>query len=149
MDVPSLSMSDTLARELRRVAFSRRMSFGYDEIIKKLGNEKRGLEASAGRGEIAASKRISRLVLFSRNGSERFYRRVERLLAANTPRVLGCMLDRDDDFLGHILTGRNRRIKIMMVGHKDSVSAILRALVASSNTASADFLRISGNSEIL
>jgi hypothetical protein len=43
--------------------------------------------------------------------------------------LLGCFLDIDGGALGHLITGKEGVIKIVMAEHKDVVSGILHALV--------------------
>lgn len=127
-DFPRILMKPHLEQALRNVALSRRITCGYEEIEKTLVNEARGIAALERRSNTAQGGRISRLILCSNDGSERFYRRLERLVQSHAPRVLCCVLDSDAESLGAIVSGPNRRMKAILVEHKDAVSAVLRAL---------------------
>jgi len=106
----------------------------------RVGLLRRGLEAAAGaldaerRGLAARSpepgRRVSRLLLVTRDGAERFYRHVERLVVTHEPRVLACLLDADSATLGRLLYDRDAGVKLVLAEHKTAVSAILRALAA-------------------
>ena len=43
--------------------------------------------------------RLSRLLLFSNDGAERFYRNIEQALETHAPRLLGCLLNIDGEAL--------------------------------------------------
>lgn len=126
--VPRLAMNDALRRELLFAALNRRMIMGFEAISEKLTKEARGIQALSDRSERAQGERISRLIVCSRDGSERFYRRLERLLQEQERRVLGCLLDVDSVSLGAAMPGGRRPVKVAMVEHKDAVSSILCAI---------------------
>ena len=114
-----------MLRDARLRGFLR---YGYESIVEKLENERKGIGKMHPEGKIPATGRISRLILFSNDGSERFYRHVEGLLIENAPRLLGCLLDMDSGSLGKALTGKDRRVKIVMAEHKEVVASSLRAI---------------------
>lgn len=127
-DIPIIYPDGVLEEALRHTALARRIVYGYDNIEKGLANEDRGIDVAARRGAAPRVNRISRLILCSRDGSGRFYRRIERLIQRHSTRVLACLVDCDSEDLGRIFTGSERRIKVVLVEHKDAVSAILRVL---------------------
>jgi hypothetical protein len=98
-------------------------------VSAKLRSEKAGIDNISGQGDAAHGARISRLILLSNDGSERFYRHVEQLLLLHAPRVLACLLDLDSGTLGKAITTRDKEIKFVMAEHKDVVSGILRAVL--------------------
>ena len=65
----------------------------------------------------------------------RVHRHIEQALQVHAPRLIGCILDIDGGALGHLITGKERVIKIIMAEHKDGVSGVLRALVDNSTGA--------------
>ena len=101
---------------------------GFEAIFDKLENERKGIANVRERKGASYGDRVSRLLLFSNDGAERFYRHLERLLESHTPRLLGCLLDMDSSALGNLLTGKDRRIKLVMAEHKEVVSEILHWL---------------------
>lgn len=128
-EVSRVIMSEALHRELRFAALSRRMIMGLEAISEKLTTEARGIRALSARSETPQGERVSRLILCSRDGSERFYRRLEGLLLAQEHRVLGCLLDADSASLGAAMPGGGHRpVKVAMAEHKDAVSSILCAI---------------------
>jgi hypothetical protein len=43
---------------------------------------------------------------------------------------LGCLLNIDGIALGNLITGKDRKIKLVMAEHKEVVSEILRGIIA-------------------
>ncbi len=64
------------------------------------------------------------------DGAERFYRNVESLLRRHAPRVLALRLSADERALGQLLFGPDERARLLLVEHKDAVSAVLLALAS-------------------
>jgi hypothetical protein len=119
--VPQLALTDVLLAALRTALVRGQLQRGLEATVAALEAERKGL--------VTPGERVSRLCLFTRDGAERFYRQVERCLTAHAPRVLGAFLDTDGATLGKLLYGRDTAVKLVLVDHKDAVSAILRSLV--------------------
>lgn len=130
LDVPVIAMDEPLIKALRLARLKRQIQYGYETVFDRLAGESRGIEQVRKRGGAPYGDRISRLLLFSNDGAERFYRHVESLLEVHAPRLLGCLLDVDSLVLGSALTGKEARIKLLMAEHKDAVSDILRTMAA-------------------
>jgi hypothetical protein len=103
---------------------------GFEDVAAKLETERKGIAGVRERSNAPYGNRISRLLLFSSDGAERLYRHIEQILKLHSLRLVGCLLDIESDVFGRLITGRESRIKIVMVEHKDSVCEILRALIA-------------------
>lgn len=127
LEVPVITVGDALVRELQAAMTRRRMVFGLEMISKKLDNEARGILAASDPNRPPHGERISRLLLCADDGSDRFYRQVERLLQSHAPRLLCCLIQMDSLGLGTIMTGTTRPVKAVMAEHKDAVSDILLA----------------------
>lgn len=130
IDVPVITLSEPLKIALKGARLKRRIRYGFGPIFEKLASEKRGITNVRKRSDAPYGDRISRLILFSNDGTERFYRQIEQVLEAHAPRLLCCLLNVDGGALGQLITGREGIIKIIMAEHKDVVSDILRALVS-------------------
>jgi hypothetical protein len=130
LDVARIAMDDPLKEALRMARLKGRIQCGFETVFNSLAGENKGIANVRGRGGAPYGDRVSRLLLFSNDGAERFYRHIESLLQAHAPRLLGCLLDIDGIVLGSALTGKETRIKLLMADHKDAVSEILRAMVA-------------------
>ena len=130
IDVPVITLSEPIKIALKQARLRGRIRFGFEPILQKLASEKRGITNVREQTDAPYGDRISRLLLFSNDGAERFYRHIEQILEAHAPRLLCCLLDIDGGALGELFTGKGSSIKIIMAEHKDVVSNVLRALVS-------------------
>lgn len=130
LEVPLLAISAPLTSVLYQARRTDQLRCGLEQIAERLQREKKGIEHLQTCADGAQGDRLSRLLLFTNDGAERFYRHIEKLLQINAARVLGCRLDIDAETLGKTVTGKERHIKIVMAEHKDAVCEILRALIA-------------------
>jgi hypothetical protein len=128
--VPVVALTEPLRAAVQKARARKALQFGLEAISSKLTEEEIGIANVRERTGAAPGNRVSRLILFSNDGAERFYRRIERLLQDFAPRVLGCFLEADSFALGALVTSEERQIKAVMVEHKEAVSEILRAIVA-------------------
>jgi hypothetical protein len=128
LDVARITMDDPLKKVLRTARLKGQICFGFEAIFDRLESERKGIMNVRERRRAPYGDRVSRLLLFSNDGAERFYRHIEFLLQAHAPRLLGCLLDIDGCALGNLLTGKDRQIKLVMAEHKDVVSETLRTI---------------------
>ena len=103
---------------------------GLEGAQRALSVEQQGLEHVDRKTGVERGRRVSRLLILADDGSERFYREVESLLRRHAPRVLALRLPVDECALGQLLFGRDQVARLLMVEHKDAVSAVLLALAA-------------------
>jgi hypothetical protein len=129
ISVPVISLSEPLKLALQKARMQGRIRYGFEPIFEKLASEKKGIANVQSQTGVSSGDRISRLLLFSNDGAERFYRHIEQALQTHASRLLGCFLDIDGSALGHLITGKEGVIKIVMAEHKDVVSGILLALI--------------------
>jgi hypothetical protein len=123
-----VALSDDLRRTLADPGVTRLLRRGLEAAEGALAAERRGLGALPPAEARRQGARVSRLLLLANDGAERFYRQVERLVAAHAPRVLACVVDCDSATLGALLYGRDAVAKLVLAEHKAAVVAILRAL---------------------
>ncbi|MBW2631568.1 MAG: hypothetical protein JRC90_07385 [Deltaproteobacteria bacterium] len=128
--VPVITLNEPMKIALKQARLQGRIRYGFEPILQKLAGEKKGITSVRGQTDAPYGDRISRLLLFSNDGAERFYRHIEQVLQAHAPRLLGCLLNIDGGALGQLFTGEGGVIKIIMAEHKDAVSDVLRALVS-------------------
>jgi len=115
-------------RSALRSAFSAgRIVRGLESAQQSLAAEQRGLAHVDQKTGVERGGRVSRLVVLSNDGSERFYRNVEGLLRQHAPRVLAMRLASDEHQLGELVCGQGRA-RLLMVAHKKAVSDALQAL---------------------
>lgn len=128
LSIPVIAMNDPLKKVLQRASLNGQIRWGLEAISDKLKKEQRGIaNLRDGRG-LPTGDRVSRLLLFSNDGVQRFYRLIERLLKVHVPRLFGCMIDMDGIALGRLITGKEAQIKVIMAEHKGIVAEILRSV---------------------
>jgi hypothetical protein len=128
LKVPSAPFEATLITALMSAFSSGFMLRGLDAAERKLESEERGLKRVDERSGVERGQRVSRLLLLSDDGAERFYRQVERCLLRHGPRVLAIRLNVDAVGLGELFFGPGGLARCLLIHHKDAVSAILLAL---------------------
>jgi hypothetical protein len=101
---------------------------GVESARRALAAEDRGLKHVDGKTGVERGRRVSRLLVVADDGAERFYRNAESLLRQHAPRVLGLRLSADQATLGQLLFGPSEVARLLLVEHKDAVSAVLIAL---------------------
>jgi hypothetical protein len=133
IDVPIIKWNYSLKMALQKARLQGRIRLGLESISEQLASERYGIKNAHQSSGAAYGDRISRLLLFSNDGADRFYRHIEQLLEQNSPRLLGCKLDVDAGVLGELFLGKDKKIKIIMAEHKDVVSGVLRTITAVNN----------------
>ncbi len=128
--VPHAELKPGLKTALRSAYSAGRIVRGLEGAQRALVGEEKGLKNVDRKTGVERGKRVSRLVVLASDGSERFYRSVELLLHRHSPRVLGLRVPVDEGVLGGLLFGRDQVARLLMVEHKDGVSAVLLALAA-------------------
>jgi hypothetical protein len=129
LSVPVISINDNLKKLLKTANLNGKVQCGLETISGKLEKEKKGIGRLREERGLPTGDRVSRLLLVSNDGTQRFYRNTERLLQLHAPRLLCCMLDMDGNSLGSVVTGRDKQIKAILVEHKEIVAAILHTLL--------------------
>lgn len=129
--VPTLPLNHGLAAECRRAIGAGLAIPGLESIEELLRGEQNGLDAlNAKSPSRPQNPRVSRLLLMSRDGSTRFYRDCEALLAQYEQRVIGCRLDATGEDFGLAVFGRPKLVRAILLVDKKAVSRTLLTLVA-------------------
>ena len=128
--VTRAELAPGLIAALKSAYSAGRIVRGLEGAERALGVEKRGQKQVDRRTGVDRGQRISRLLLLADDGSVRFYRTVESLLRRHAPRVLALRVPADEDALGGLLFGPHQVARLVLVEHKDAVSALLLALAA-------------------
>lgn len=126
--VPRSALTAGLEVALKSAYSGGRIVRGLEGAERALATEARGLARVDRRTGVERGGRVSRLLVLADDGSERFYRTVESLLRRHAPRVLALRLSVDEAALGRLLFGRDEVARLLLVEHKDAVSAVLLAL---------------------
>jgi hypothetical protein len=103
---------------------------GLELAEKTLDREARGLSLADARSTTERGARVSRLLIVGSDGTERFYRQVERLALKHAPRVLTIRVDAASDQLASVVPHAGGVVRALMLEHKDDVVRVLWALYA-------------------
>ena len=131
--VPTVAFNPALAEALRIAHRAGQLVRSLEGAERKLAAEGRGLGLVDQKSGVSRGERVSRLLVLADNGAERFYRQVEKLLRQHGPRVLALRLDVKAETLGQMLFGPGHRVLLLLLDHKEAVSAMLLALAESSD----------------
>lgn len=126
--VATIPLDAGLADALRSARTANRVRRGLESIAGALDAEAHGLARVDRESGVARGARMSRLLLVTNDGAERFYRHVETLLTRHAARVQGLRLDASAAELGALLFGREAIARVVLLEHKDAVAAALLAL---------------------
>ncbi len=127
-EVPSVTLGPEVAVALLNAHKAGRVVRGLESAERTLAAEERGLRQARRHEDMQRNVRVSRLLLLTDDGAERFYRHVETMLRRHGPRVLAIRLDVDAGSLGELLFGSGRIARLLMLKHKKAVSSVLLAL---------------------
>jgi hypothetical protein len=131
--VPQLALTASMEKALSLSRRAGQLRGGLESIESTLGKEKSGLIAVARRQKLKTdpSARLSRLLIMSTDGSERFYRHCEMLLSLHADRMIGLQLDAQSQLIGRKFFGKEAQVKALLVSHKDFVVRVLESLAES------------------
>ena len=132
--VPCVALDSRLVDVLKGANLSRRLIRGLERADSKLSAENHGLALADRSSGVERGERVSRLLLIASGGGKGFYKRVEKLLQREGPRVMAIRLDATSIELGAPLFGAERGAQLVMLAHKDSVVASLLAIAARFDT---------------
>jgi FMN phosphatase YigB (HAD superfamily) len=136
--VPMVAFSPALAEALRTAHRAGQLVRSLEGAERRLAAEDRGLGLVDQQSGVLRGARVSRLLVLADDGTERFYRQVEKLLRRQGPRVLALRLNVKAETLGPMLFGPARRAALLLLDHKEAVSAVLLALVESPDGSSSE-----------
>lgn len=128
LNVPEGQLSDALREVLLSVHHAGQVVRGLEKAEQKLATEARGQGLADRKSGVTRGVRISRLLILTSDGAERFYRQVESLLRRHGPRVIAVRLAMDAEGLGEMLYGPGRLARLLLIEHKAAVGATLLTL---------------------
>jgi hypothetical protein len=134
-------LSPELATVLFEARRSRRLVRGLEAAEEALEAQRRGVRsARSASGEYpgATPQRISRLLLVSGDGANRFYRNIEGLLRKYGATLEVLVIACDELELGAAAFGREQRARAILVEHKEAVIRVLERLDRLEERAPAD-----------
>ncbi len=128
--VATLPMTDALAAELRNALGVGHASQGLELISDKLAAEQKGLDALNKKApEGPQNARISRILFLANDGSVRFYRDCDALLARYPQRLLAIRLEIAGEDMGNRLLGSTKMVRSVLVTDKKVGARVLLALL--------------------
>jgi hypothetical protein len=128
IEVAVARLSSELETALRNAHNAGQVVQGLESAERRLVLEDRGLRLADKKSSVQRGERVSRLLVMSDDGAERFYRKVESLLRRHGPRMLAVRLEVDAATLGELIFGKGRLARLLMLEHKEAVSAVLLAM---------------------
>jgi hypothetical protein len=129
--VPRAPLDAPLETALRAAQRAGELVRGLEGAEQALAAEEKGLRHAERAGAARHADRVSRLLLLSDDGAERFYRRAETLLRRHAPRLVAIRLATDAETLGALLFGPGRPARAVLLERKEAVAAALVALAVS------------------
>jgi hypothetical protein len=139
--VPQAEVAPALEAALKSAFSAGQIVRGLEAAERVLAGEEQGLKRVDRRTGVERGRRVSRLLVLADDGAERFYRNVDSLLRRHAPRLFALRLTADERSLGQLLFGPHQVARLLLVEHKDAVSAILLALAAQWREDDGDALR--------
>jgi hypothetical protein len=128
LEVPVCPFSDAIKAVLVEAHQNNRIGRGFETADRNLSKEAKGLKLADSKSETKRGERVSRLIILSNDGAERFYRKIESLLIKHSPRVLAIIVDADSSQLGGAIYGPEKLTKLILVEHKEVVAQVLLAI---------------------
>lgn len=125
---PRHPATPALGRALFEIRRARWLVRGVEEAAKALSAQQEGLEQAPAAQVEAGRRRISRLLVLSNDGSDRFYRDVEKLCRAHSARLEAVVLECDEVELGEAIFGPGRAARAVLLDHKEAVVHFLETL---------------------
>lgn len=129
--VPRAPLGAALEAALRQAERAGELVRGLEGAEQALAAEEKGLRLAERAGDAPHRARVSRLLLLTDDGAERFYRQAEALLRRHAPRLVAVRLATDAATLGALLFGPDRPARALLLERKEAVAAALRALAES------------------
>ncbi len=131
--IPVVTLDENLEKTLAFVRRCGSLRVGLEQIQTVLEQEEAGLTRLA---QLSVKKiqsldvgvSISRLLIISNDGSERFNRHCETLLNLYSHRLLGIKFNVPAGVLGQIFFGREKMVKSLLVNQKDAVLRVLSSI---------------------
>lgn len=129
IQVVNVEFTPALEDILLKAQQFRQLVHGLERIDQILSSEQKGLLALHEKQGTAPVNRVSRVLLISNDGAERFYRACESTLLHHGDRVLGLYVNADSARMGHKLFGPARSVKALLVSDREAVTHVLLSLL--------------------
>ena len=114
-----------LTQALKRAAASQHFVQGLEQIDEFLTKEAKGLRMLQEKTGQAEVHRLSRLLLLTNDGSDRFYHNVESVLQAHRNRTWGVMIAASAEVLGKLTTPKGSPVKALLIADRKALELFL------------------------
>ena len=127
--VPQWSFDDNVRRALKGVYDSKNLVQGLEAIGDHLDKELKGLKALTKQPGQTQNDRLSRLIILSNDGSERFYHNVDSILNRHLGRAMACIVDATAEQLGDAFTKKANPAKALLIDERKALESFLATIV--------------------
>jgi hypothetical protein len=129
MRVPVWVFNDTLRLALKGTYDGKHLIQGLESIGEHLDMELKGLKALKKLPGQTQNERLSRLVILSNDGSERFYHNAESILNRHASRAMAVIVNATAEELGDAFTKKANPAKALLIDERKALETFLAALV--------------------
>ena len=129
MEVPVWAFDETLKVALKGACDGKHLIQGLESIGEHLDLELKGLKALKKLPGQTQNERLSRLVILSNDGSERFYHNAESILNRHAGRALAVIVNATAEELGNAFTKKANPAKALLIDERKALETFLAALI--------------------
>ena len=122
-------LSDELKRAIKNAAVNQQLLIGLERIEQLLTKEAKGLRMLQEKSGQPEAHRLSRLLLLSDDGSDRFYHDVESLLRTHGNRTWAVVIEASAETMGLLATPKGSPIRALLIADRKALEAFLADLV--------------------
>ncbi len=126
--VPHMSFNENVRNALKSIYASKHLIQGLEAIGSHLDKELKGLKALAKKSGETQNDRLSRLLILSNDGSERFYHNAESILNRHSSRSMAIIIEASSEELGEAFTKKSNPAKALLIDERKSLEAFLSAI---------------------
>lgn len=128
LQVPIWSFDAKCQKALALAYGFKHLTQGLESISTELDKELKGLKSLQKQPGQAQNQRLSRLIILSNDGSERFYHQAESLLVKHCDRLMACVVDATAEQLGEAFTKKSNPTKALLIDDRKALESFLAAL---------------------
>ena len=131
MKVPSWAFTDGVRQGLKKAYDSKNLVQGLEAISDHLDQELKGLKSLKKQPGQTQNDRLSRLIILSNDGSERFYHNAESILSRHAGRAMACVVQASSEELGAAFTKKSNPAKAFLIAERKALEDFLAAMAES------------------
>lgn len=132
--VPLWGFDENIRNALKGVYDSKNLVQGLEAISAHLDKELKGLKALTKQPGQTQNDRLSRLMILSNDGSERFYHNADSILNRHSTRTMACIVDATAEQLGEAFTKKANPAKALLIDDRQALESFLATLVVTRKT---------------